>query len=384
MQEKTPQSVKELADKTKSNVTFDKPVKGHKFDKKYTLKEFVSHYASVGFQASNLCAAINEINKMLGKSDCQLKIYEPEFSFMCESDSEDVDGYDKISPREIKERAKIYLGCTSNLITSGLRDTICFLAKNKMIDVFVTTAGGIEEDLIKCMKDTYLASFDIPGKLLRKNGYNRVGNLVIPNDNYCDFERWLTNILDYIVLNHTECAKNFSFSCCGNNNNNSKCENIILSVSELIKIFGHKINDESSILYWCAKNQIPVFCPAITDGSIGDIFTFYSNRNRIKLDTIKDIHEINFSTIGAPKTGAIILGSGVIKHHILNANLFRNGADYCVLLNNASEFDGSDAGATINEAVSWGKSRGSGVKLFGDATILFPLIVAMTFADQEF
>ena len=46
-----------------------------------------------------------------------------------------------------------------------------------------------------------------------------------------------------------------------------------------------------------------------------------------------------------------------VKHHICNANLMRNGADYAVYINTASEFDGSDSGASCDEAVSWGKIK---------------------------
>jgi deoxyhypusine synthase len=84
------------------------------------------------------------------------------------------------------------------------------------------------------------------------------------------------------------------------------------------------------------------------------------------------------------KTGAIILGGGVPKHHINNANLMRNGADFAVYLNTAQEFDGSDSGARPDEAVSWGKIRPEArpVKVCGDATVLFPLVVAQTFAKR--
>ena len=60
----------------------------------------------------------------------------------------------------------------------------------------------------------------------------------------------------------------------------------------------------------------------------------------------------------------------------------RNGADFAVYLNTAQEFDGSDSGAHPDEAVSWGKIRGDAtpVKVVGDATILFPLLVSQTFA----
>lgn len=84
------------------------------------------------------------------------------------------------------------------------------------------------------------------------------------------------------------------------------------------------------------------------------------------------------------KTGVVILGGGVAKHHVNNANLFRNGADFAVYINTAQEFDGSDSGARPDEAVSWGKIRmdAKPVKVHGDATILFPLLVSQTFAKR--
>lgn len=134
----------------------------------------------------------------------------------------------------------------------------------------------------------------------------------------------------------------------------------------------------------CAKNDIPVYCPALTDGSIGDMMFFHSLRNPgLRCDIVEDIRGMNNEALRAKRrTGAIILGGGVPKHHILNANLMRNGADYCVLLNTAQEYDGSDSGARPDEAVSWGKIRidAKPVKVCIDATIGFPLLVAQTFA----
>lgn len=78
----------------------------------------------------------------------------------------------------------------------------------------------------------------------------------------------------------------------------------------------------------------------------------------------------------------IILGGGVVKHHICNANLMRNGADYSVFINTGQEFDGSDTGAKPDEAKSWGKIKltTKGIKVYADASLVFPIIVAQTFA----
>ncbi len=72
------------------------------------------------------------------------------------------------------------------------------------VDVLVTTAGGIEEDLIKCLAPTYMGDFAMQGAQLRSRGLNRIGNLVVPNDNYCKFEDWVVPILDQLLLEQKE------------------------------------------------------------------------------------------------------------------------------------------------------------------------------------
>lgn len=57
------------------------------------------------------------------------------------------------------------------------------------------------------------------------------------------------------------------------------------------------------------------------------------------------------------KRGIVILGGGLAKHHICNANLLAGGADFAVLVNTANEFDGCDSGARTDEAKSWGKIK---------------------------
>ncbi|MDP2947839.1 MAG: deoxyhypusine synthase [Nanoarchaeota archaeon] len=296
-------------------------VKGYDFNDGVDWEKIIDSYATVGAQATNLAKAIEIINEMR------------------------------------KNKAKIYLGYTSNMVSSGLRDVFRYLVEHKFVDVVVTTAGGIEEDFIKCLGDFKIGDFNLSGKELRKKGINRIGNILVPNSRYCRFEEFLIPILE-------------------------KHKDEILTPSELINILGKGIDNKESIYYWAQKNGIPVFCPAITDGSLGDMIYFFKFKNpRFKIDISDDIVKMNESVFDAEKTGLIILGGGVIKHHICNANMFRNGADYAVYINNAQEFDASDAGARPDEAVSWGKITPTAktVKVFGDATLLFPIIVGKCF-----
>jgi deoxyhypusine synthase len=258
------------------------------------------------------------------------------------------------------------------MISSGLREIFRFLVEHKHISAIVTTGGGVEEDFIKCLAPTYLGSFHTDGATLRKKGLNRIGNLVVPNSNYRAFEDWVVPILDQ-MLEEQDASK-------------GKGEDEIhWTPSKVIHRLGKEINNPESVYYWAWKNDIPVFCPAITDGSLGDMLyfhTFKASPSQLRIDVVEDIRKINTIAVRAKRAGMIILGGGVVKHHIANACLMRNGAESAVFVNTAQEFDGSDAGARPDEAVSWGKIKvdAESVKVYLDATVAFPLIVGATFA----
>jgi len=312
--------------------TTGKVIKGYDFNEGVDFGKIVDSFSGMGFQASHFARAVEIVNKM------------------------------------ISDKATIYLGYTSNMVSSGNREIIRWLVEHKKVDVIVTTAGGIEEDVIKCLGDFVLGSFNTSGSELRDKGINRTGNIFVSNNRYVEFEEFIQPLLDELLERQEK-------------------EGIITRASELIWKLGEKINDEKSILYWAWKNKIKIFCPAITDGALGDQIYFHLHRHREKkliIDVAEDVKDINDSTIGLEKSGVILLGAGVVKHHILNANMFRNGADYAVYINTAAEFDGSDAGALPEEAISWGKLRKDceSVKVYGDATILFPLLVGKSFARE--
>ena len=172
-------------------------IKGYNFDNGVDYKEIIKSFKTTGFQASHFSKAIEIVNKM------------------------------------IKDEATIYLGYTSNMVSSGLRDIFRYLIKNKKINIAVTTAGGIEEDIIKCLGDFILGDFRASGKVLREKGINRIGNIYVPNSRYCKFEEFFQPLLEEIYQKQKT-----------------------ITPSELIWKLGEKINNEDSICYWAYKNKI--------------------------------------------------------------------------------------------------------------------------------
>lgn len=346
-----PTSVADLAGAVRSDMEFHTEIRGLDWDGEVTLDSLLSSFGSTGIQASNLHQAIREVKRMRSAG------------------------------------AKIYLGCTSNMISSGVRESIKFIAKNRLCDVMVITAGGIEEDLIKCLGPTYLGDFNLDGKELRENGWNRIGNMVIHNKNYEHFETWFNKVLDSLISGTTEeypVQRNRAGS--GSNECFTREHPLIITPSAFIRHLGKEINNEDSVLHWCYRNNINVYSPALTDGSLGDLLTFYSRRSAFKLDIVEDIYNMNTECLSGRENGAIVLGGGLVKHHILNGNLFNGGLEYCVIINTAHEYDASDAGASLNEAYSWGKVKPERacIKVHGEASILFPLIVYAAFKSTGF
>ncbi len=303
-------------------------ISGYDFSKGLDMKKFIDTYASTGFQASHLGKAIDIAKKMR------------------------------------KDKVTIFLGYTSNMISSGVRESILHLVKNRMVHAIVTTAGGVEEDVIKTLKPFILGDFRLDGAVLRRKGINRIGNILVPNDRYVEFEKVFTKLLKQLYEEQKKAGK-------------------ITTPTEICRRLG-LLSDRTSVLYWAAKNNIPVFCPGITDGSMGDMIFFFKSENpEFKLDVTDDVVKLEDIVLDAKDTGAIILGGSLPKHHIMNANMMREGTKYAIYINTAMEGDGSDSGALPEEAKSWGKAqaRADAVKIIADATIVFPLLVAGAFVD---
>ena len=122
---------------------------------------------------------------------------------------------------------------------------------------------------------------------------------------------------------------------------------------------------------------IVVFVPGFFDGAFGSqLWMFWQTHRDFGLNLFLDEQKLSDIVFDAEKTGALMIGGGISKHHTIWWNQFRDGLDYAVYITTAVEWDGSLSGARVREAVSWGKVKGDAmyVTIEGDATILLPLM----------
>ena len=303
-------------------------IKDLKWKKNMTVKSFLDSCSQIGYQSVELSKVKDVIVKMK------------------------------------KNNAKVFLTFTSNIVTSGLRGFFAQIIKLKMAGVIVTTVGGIEEDIMKATGSNFqVGRFEADDCELHENGINRVGNILINNEHYAKFEDWLLPVLTKIY----EKKKTWP-------------------VSELLREIGLILDDEDSILYQAAKNNIPIFCPAITDGSFGfHLYLFQRKHKDFVVDVVQDFGNILLSTSHDEKKGVLALGGSISKHHAILSTLLNGGAEYAAYITTAHKTSGSMSGATTNEAKSWGKVKDDAdiATAIGDVTILFPLAMIAALEELE-
>ena len=250
-----------------------------------------------------------------------------------------------------------FLSFTGNLVATGTRGVFKELVKRKLVDVVITTCGTLDHDVARCWKNYYRGSFIMNDAKLHEESINRLGNVLVPNDSYGKIiEEKMQALLQSLWK-----------------------ENIReVSSSQLCREIGKRICNKSSILYWAAKNGIPIYVPGITDGAVGYQTWLFSQDHDFKLNLLKDSGELSDLIFTAKKTGALIVGGGISKHHTIWWNQFKDGLDYAVYVSTADEWDGSLSGARPREAVSWGKisAKAKRVMVEGDASLILPVMVS--------
>ena len=267
----------------------------------------------------------------------------------------------RIMETMLSEGAYIFLSFPADIISTGTRGIIRDLVKKKLVSGIITTCGTLDHDLARSWKPYFHGDFLLDDASLRKRKINRLGNILIPDSSYGTvLEHKLTPFLSSLY----------------------KKGDRKLATYEFTDRLGDYVNSEESILYWAHRNRIPVFVPGITDGSVGfQLWMFWQEHKDFQIDLMKDEHMLSDIVFTAKKTGALMVGGGISKHHTIWWNQFRGGLDYVVYLTTAQEYDGSLSGAPVREAISWGKVKSAAkhITVEGDATVTLPLIIGSLF-----
>src|SRR3989338_4285465 len=189
------------------------PVKGFALDKGLSVAQLLEGYSSLGFQGTQLGRAVGLLQRMK------------------------------------KDNAAVFLSCTSNMVSSGLREIIAQLVRHKLVACIVTSTGAIEEDFMKSLHPFFVGEFEVNDSEVKANKLNRIGNLFVPDDYYVEFEAFHMKFLEKLYA-----------------------QKKIWAPSDYVFELGKEIKDEGSFLHWATRNQIPVYCPGFVDGAMGDHF----------------------------------------------------------------------------------------------------------------
>ena len=84
------------------------------------------------------------------------------------------------------------------MVSSGVREIIKYLVQHKMVDCIVTSAGGVEEDLMKCISTFHVGSWNVDDKECRLKAINRIGNIFVASESYGKLEDFLMPIFRYM------------------------------------------------------------------------------------------------------------------------------------------------------------------------------------------
>ncbi|MFX0057068.1 MAG: deoxyhypusine synthase family protein [Candidatus Heimdallarchaeota archaeon] len=251
-----------------------------------------------------------------------------------------------------KECVKFF-GLAGALVPAGMQRVIHDFIDEGFIDVLVTTGANLTHDIAETLGYSHMQGDinlnELNDASLHSEDLNRIYDVFLPNNVYEGIENFVSTL---------------------------KISDYNMSVSEFLKFLGEKLpSNSNSILKVCSDKNVPIFCPAFTDSGLAMQIGFH--HQNINLNHFKDMLSIVNLAWDAKKAGVCIVGGGVPKNFIFQSLQFcPTSASYAIQITMDRPEPGGLSGATLNEAISWGKI-GKNAKfstIISDATIALPLI----------
>jgi deoxyhypusine synthase len=257
-----------------------------------------------------------------------------------------------------------FLSLVGAIISTGLRGIVKDMIKNNWFNVVITTCGALDHDIARHFSNYNEGSFTLDDAELADQDIHRLGNVLVPMQSYGPLiEEKMQLFLEEEYNKGTR----------------------EMSTEDICKMIGSHLG-EDSFLYWASKNDIKVIVPGIVDGAVGSqIWMFTQKHTDFKLNITKDSDTLSGIIFKAKKSGALMLGGGISKHHTLWWNQYREGLDYAVYITTAQEFDGSLSGALVREAISWGKvtQNAKQTTIHAEITTVLPFLYSALLSKLE-
>jgi deoxyhypusine synthase len=247
-----------------------------------------------------------------------------------------------------------FFGLAGAMVPVGMQGIIHDFIKDGFIDILVTTGANLTHDIAETLGYHHLQGEmdlnELDDANLRKERMNRIYDVFLPDKVYEGIEDFISEL-------------------------NIPDQN--MSVSSFLKFLGQQLPDNRhSILKIAAEKNIPIFCPAFTDSGLALQLGFHFQK--LNLNHFKDMLEMVDLAWDATNAGVCIIGGGVPKNFIFQSLQFcPTSAKYAIQITMDRPEPGGLSGATLSEAMSWGKVNEDAEHsmIISDATIALPLIL---------
>ena len=253
------------------------------------------------------------------------------------------------------EETTVFLSIAGPMVPGGLRKIIRDLVAGGHVNVIISSGANLTHDLLESFGGSHYREHNETDEQLCQMGMGRIGDIYTKSEDFEVFEKKINTILTEIAEKENQ-----------------------LNIRQFLTEIGNHIQDPESIIHTAAEKNVPIFAPGIIDCMLGLQLWMFTQENQLTLDAAGDMSELSDIVYGSKKVATIILGGGLPKHYALASNILTGGVDAAIQVTLDRSEAGSLSGAPLEEAKSWAKAKcGSKlVTVIGDATIIFPMMVA--------
>jgi deoxyhypusine synthase len=272
----------------------------------------------------------------------------------------------RIWEKMLRDDVTIFLGMAGALSAGGLRLVVAHLILNRYVDCLVSTGANLYHDLHETRgQHHYLGSAHADDAALAEERIDRVYDTYASEEEFIGNDNWIAEFA-------------------------ATLEKRPYTSREFLHLLGGHLwntTKQDGILTAAYRANVPVFCPAIADSSIGMGLSQarQSTPGAGYIDIIGDIVESANLVIRRPRTASVVLGGGTPKNFINQASVQAEfysdavgGHRYALqIVTDVPQFGGA-SGSSLEEAQSWGKLavESDKVSVQADATIALPLLAA--------